>query len=151
MFTVKNVKNVLNTVGAKPEMRKSIMKKITKKVERDLQKKAKEELSQAKVKINAAIEIEKDKIIANVHKEVSGLASKYKEEISMAEKLLETKKPWQSKTVWMNFLIALAAFFPTAQEWIAGNPEAFAGIVTVLNMGLRFASKDKVSLKNDAE
>lgn len=149
MFTVKNVKNVLNTAGANPKKRKSIMKNIQKKIERDLENSMKKELSQAESKIKAEIEIQKEKVIAKVEKEVAGFTSKYKKEINMAEKILETKKPWQSKTVWMNLIVAVAAFFPTAQEWIASNPEAFAGIITVLNMGLRLASKDKVSLKGE--
>jgi hypothetical protein len=59
---------------------------------------------------------------------------------------METKSVFKSKTVWMNLIIAIAAFFPPVYGWIVGNPEMVAMIVSALNVGLRLISKDKISL-----
>jgi hypothetical protein len=57
------------------------------------------------------------------------------------------KKPWQSKTIWANLIIAIAALFvPGAQEWGAQNMEMILMALTGLNVVLRLISKDKVSL-----
>jgi hypothetical protein len=58
------------------------------------------------------------------------------------------KKPWYtSKTIILNTLgTLLALFYPPAQEWIVAHPDLVAGIFAVVNIGLRFISKDKLSI-----
>lgn len=57
------------------------------------------------------------------------------------------KKPWQSKTIVLNFLMAAGAlFYAPMAEWIAGNPGAVASAWAVLGILLRLVSKDKISL-----
>lgn len=63
------------------------------------------------------------------------------------------KKPWQSKTVILNAIMALASvvaiFLPAASgvpAWIQGHAEIVGGVWGVLNIALRFITKDKISL-----
>lgn len=58
------------------------------------------------------------------------------------------KKPaWLSKTLWTNFILALSALFlPSVGDFIASNPEAAALGWSVINMVLRWASKDQLSI-----
>lgn len=64
-----------------------------------------------------------------------------------------TKKPWQSKTVILNMILAglgfVAYFWPGAigiENWIHANDTLIASIWGLLNVILRFASKDSISL-----
>lgn len=57
---------------------------------------------------------------------------------------MEQKKWWQSKTLWINFILALAAFNPKWAEKI--TPELLAQVLVVVNMILRFITKDKLYL-----
>ncbi len=59
---------------------------------------------------------------------------------------MESKKPWQSKTNYVALVIAIAAFFPQVQLFIAANPEAFASGVSVVFMILRQISSGKISI-----
>lgn len=54
------------------------------------------------------------------------------------------KKWWQSKTLWTNFILAGVAFHPQAREKV--TPELLAQVLVVVNMILRFVSKDKLYL-----
>ena len=57
----------------------------------------------------------------------------------------ETKKPWQSKTLITNLVVALAALFaPGVSEWISANPDTMVMIWAGVNAVLRFVTKDKV-------
>jgi uncharacterized membrane protein YadS len=60
---------------------------------------------------------------------------------------MDKKKPWLSKTVWVNLIGALLALvYPPAGEWIAAHPEVTMGLFAGLNVILRLVSKDKISL-----
>lgn len=61
----------------------------------------------------------------------------------------ETKKPWQSKTLWANAIVAVAAFFPPATSWISQNPEGFSLVLGGLNMLLRVVSEKKVTFTKE--
>lgn len=61
---------------------------------------------------------------------------------------MENKAPYKSKTIWVNLLFAVAAFFPQAQEFLKNHPEAVMSGFAVLNMVLRLVSKDKIGLEN---
>ncbi len=62
------------------------------------------------------------------------------------EPVVPSKKPWESKTVWVNAIVALAAFFPEVQAWIADNPQIFIFAFAAINFALRFITKDKVAI-----
>jgi len=51
-----------------------------------------------------------------------------------------------SKTLWVNLLMAIAAFFPSVNVWIGAHPDVFALGFSVINMILRMISKDKLEL-----
>lgn len=66
---------------------------------------------------------------------------------------METKKPWQSKTVVLNavvgLLAAVAAFVPAAagaQAWIGAHAVEIGMGWSILNVVLRAVTKDKISL-----
>jgi hypothetical protein len=57
------------------------------------------------------------------------------------------KKPWLSKTLWLNAIVALGALFaPGVSEYIAAQPDVVVGVFAVVNMILRIVSKDKLSI-----
>ena len=57
----------------------------------------------------------------------------------------ESKKPWQSKTLWVNTIMAIAAFFPAISGFV--TPEAVGTIFMVVNTVLRFTTEKKLSVK----
>lgn len=58
------------------------------------------------------------------------------------------KKPWQSKTLWMNLIGAIAALFiPSVADFIASNPEVVALIWSGINFVLRLVTKDQIQIK----
>lgn len=58
---------------------------------------------------------------------------------------METKPALKSKTLWANLLMAaLYLFAPGIAEKV--TPDIMVGIFTVVNILLRFVSKDKISL-----
>jgi hypothetical protein len=66
---------------------------------------------------------------------------------------MEPKKPWFSKTMWLNFLMGIAAgvavFLPQANEltvWINGHMGEIGIGWSILGMFLRAISKDRISL-----
>lgn len=60
----------------------------------------------------------------------------------------EVKPSWQSKTLWTNIVMALAAMFvPQVQDVISQNPEYTTVAWSIINCVLRFITKDKVVLK----
>lgn len=59
----------------------------------------------------------------------------------------DSKKPWQSKTLWTNVIIAVVAIAsPPAHAWISAHPEAFAAAFGVINVILRMVTKDAIQL-----
>lgn len=60
---------------------------------------------------------------------------------------MEGKKPWLSRTLWAQWIMAgLALFVPGAHEWSAAHPEAVIMIFTLANTVLRLVTKDKIQL-----
>ena len=58
---------------------------------------------------------------------------------------MEESKPfWQSKTLWVNALIAILGMLSAST--VADNPEAAAGLVAFVNIVLRAVTKGSVSL-----
>jgi uncharacterized membrane protein required for colicin V production len=63
---------------------------------------------------------------------------------------MESKKPWQSKTVLVNVAAAIAAaFYPPVAEWIRTNPEAIATGFAVINLVLRLVTKNSIQITAD--
>lgn len=60
----------------------------------------------------------------------------------------ETKSAWASKTIWISALAAIAPLvYPPASAWIELHPEAFSAVMGLVFGALRFATKEKVSIK----
>ncbi len=60
---------------------------------------------------------------------------------------MDTKKPWQSKTIIVNFIAAAGAlFYPPVAQWIAAHPVELASAFSILNIVLRVITKDKISI-----
>jgi len=58
----------------------------------------------------------------------------------------EVKPIWQSKTVWVNLILALSAFIPGVGHFVRANPESVMAIFSVINVILRLVTKDKVQI-----
>ena len=57
------------------------------------------------------------------------------------------KKPWLSKTLWLNAIVAVAALaYPPVQEWIEGNEALVMSVFAVANLVLRLVTKEKIVL-----
>lgn len=61
---------------------------------------------------------------------------------------MENKKPWFSKTLWLNAIMAAAALagLGGVNEYLQGHGEVVIGAWSLLNILLRLISKDKISL-----
>jgi hypothetical protein len=65
---------------------------------------------------------------------------------------MTTKKPWQSKTLWINLLLAIAAIaFPPAAEFIKNSPEIVGAVFAGINVLLRLVSKDAIQLTDETK
>jgi hypothetical protein len=62
------------------------------------------------------------------------------------EEIQPPKKPMYSRTLWVAFIMAALAFFPSVQAWVSANPEWFQLGVACLFAGLRILTKGKVSI-----
>lgn len=60
--------------------------------------------------------------------------------------MIQKKKPWQSKTLWVNFIMAAFALFQP--EWIpyAEDPTNVAVLFTVVNVILRLTTDKKIEI-----
>ena len=60
---------------------------------------------------------------------------------------MNSKKPWQSKTILLNFICAASALFiPSVGEWVNAHPLEVTSLFSILNIVLRVISKDKISI-----
>lgn len=61
---------------------------------------------------------------------------------------MDSKKPWQSKTILLNFICATSALFiPSVGEWVNAHPLEVTSLFSILNIVLRVISKDKISIR----
>ena len=60
--------------------------------------------------------------------------------------MLEEKKPWKSKTLWLNLLVSVGAMLPWSPVAEAMSEGNLVMVLSVVNMVLRLVSKDKVGL-----
>ena len=56
------------------------------------------------------------------------------------------KKPWSSKTLWLNLLVAVGAMIPFEPVQAIFSEANLVMILSVLNMVVRLVSKDKIGL-----
>lgn len=62
---------------------------------------------------------------------------------------MDTKKPYLSKTLWLNALVAVAAIaYPPASEWVAAHPEVVLGVFAGVNILLRLVTKNAIGLQD---
>jgi len=68
---------------------------------------------------------------------------------------MDTKKPWLSKTVWINAIMGIIAtisiFVPGAHvisDFITNHAAGIAMIWSAANIGIRFITHDKVQLQD---
>lgn len=62
---------------------------------------------------------------------------------------VESKKPWLSKTLILNLVVAVSAMaVPPVAAWIQGHGDAVVSIFAAINFLLRLVSSDKISLKD---
>ena len=60
---------------------------------------------------------------------------------------MEQKKPWQSKTIWLGVLTAVAPLIPGFDKFAAENPGLLVSVLGFLFTGLRLITKGKVSIE----
>lgn len=58
----------------------------------------------------------------------------------------DNKMIYQSKTVWVNLIFAIAAFFPSVQQYISSHPELIPTVFAILNILLRIVTKSGVQV-----
>lgn len=58
----------------------------------------------------------------------------------------DNKMIYQSKTVWVNLIFAVAAFFPSVQQYISAHPELIPTLFAILNILLRVVSKSGIQI-----
>ena len=60
--------------------------------------------------------------------------------------MLEQKKPWKSKTLWLNLLVAAGAMMPWAPVAEVMSEGNLVMVLSVVNMVLRLVSNQKIGL-----
>ena len=58
----------------------------------------------------------------------------------------ETKKPWSSKTLWVNLLVSLGVLLPWEPIRELLSEQNIVLILSVINIGLRLVTQGKISL-----
>jgi hypothetical protein len=56
------------------------------------------------------------------------------------------KKPWHSKTIIANLVLAGLAFVPGGSEWYAAHPDIVAAGFAIVNVVLRFVTKKQIQI-----
>jgi len=60
----------------------------------------------------------------------------------------DPKPFYLSKTLIVNAIIAIVAFVPSAQKWVAENPGITLGVVSAIGAALRLVSHGRVVLSD---
>lgn len=58
---------------------------------------------------------------------------------------MDSKKPWLSKTIWTNVILALVSFFPPVHDYLKANPETLVFIFSIANVILRLITKKEIT------
>ena len=56
------------------------------------------------------------------------------------------KKPWASKTLWLNLLVAVGAMLPWEPAKEIFSEASLVMILSVINMVMRLVTKDKIGM-----
>ncbi len=60
---------------------------------------------------------------------------------------MPVKKPWLSKTIWVNLIVAVAAMvYPPVQDYIVAHPEVVMLVFSAVNIVLRLVTKDAIQI-----
>lgn len=71
------------------------------------------------------------------------------DEVKQPDPAASTKKPWLSKTLITNLVLAVTAVVcPPVQVWISAHPEVSAMVWSGVNAVLRLVTKDAISLQD---
>ncbi|MFC5049231.1 hypothetical protein ACFPK9_01175 [Rubritalea spongiae] len=57
---------------------------------------------------------------------------------------MNTKKFWQSKTLWVQAISVISLLFPVVQEWLAENPVEVVTVFAAINTLVRFVTSGKI-------
>ncbi|MGJ8674049.1 hypothetical protein [Rubritalea sp.] len=57
---------------------------------------------------------------------------------------MNTKKFWQSKTLWVQLISVVSLLFPVVQEWLAENPVEVVTVFAAINTLVRFVTSGKI-------
>ena len=60
--------------------------------------------------------------------------------------MTNVKNPLASRTIWVQIITLLSAFFPVVQEWLSSNPVQFVSVFTAINVVVRFITKDRIQI-----
>lgn len=61
---------------------------------------------------------------------------------------MDPKKPWLSKTLWVNAVVAVSAIaVPDVSVYISAHPEVVAIAFSVINIVLRLVTKSQISIE----
>jgi hypothetical protein len=56
------------------------------------------------------------------------------------------KKPWESKTIWINLIMAVAAFMPPVHAVLVAHAEYFTYGMIAINLLLRLVTQGKIQI-----
>jgi hypothetical protein len=59
----------------------------------------------------------------------------------------QPKSVFWSKTIWVNVVMAVSAFFPMVHEFIIANPDLFAMFWSLVNVVLRLITNQELYVK----
>ena len=59
---------------------------------------------------------------------------------------MESKSPLKSRTLWINLIVAVAAFIPSVKDFVAANPDILLWGFSALNVVLRIITKKQVDI-----
>jgi len=57
----------------------------------------------------------------------------------------QVKRPWQSRTLWVNLIMAAVPFIPGSEAFL--NEQSLGAMFLVVNSVLRAVTKSKITLK----
>lgn len=59
---------------------------------------------------------------------------------------MENKNPLQSRTIWVNAIMAVSAFFPQVQHALESNPTILVIGFSLINIALRLITKKEITI-----
>jgi len=59
---------------------------------------------------------------------------------------MPSKSPLLSKTLWVNLVVAIAAFIPPVSAFLSANPTIFVVVFSIVNVLLRLVTKQAIEI-----